>query len=347
VQSDAEPTATEEAGIARFLSLVSEMLLRSDFLLPLAAGQRQFRQDNYNMASAALLEDLFFDAFGMYLRENHPTIPWERRTGKELWDYGFDGLQMSHKETLTGGISVWWTAGDRIDGKWVPKAEYQTFSAKHPIVLVMSGCGAHAWTSDPAALPVTRRGRAAEARKGKFLGTLGARAITGDRQSSLGHTLVLASYSGVNTLEVEHVWTVPEWRELDFHELWPILGGPALGTRDLWVDRVYTDQSTGLASVADAAVGARLTLEAAPLLPGIYVIPSSDMQDVPMVANNRAHSVDQATVNALLDRARRNGRYIPFPTWFAHFAEAPPPNLYGRQRAQYEELFAARRRGPV
>jgi hypothetical protein len=155
---------------------------------------------------------------------------------------------------------------------------------------------------------------------------------------------VLASYSGLDTLEVEHVWTASEWSSLGFHDLWPLLGGPALSTRDLWVDRFYADQSTGLAAVADAAVGAHLTLDAAPLLPGIYVIPSSDMHDVPMVANNRAHSVDQATVNALLDRARHNDRYIPFPSWFAHFAEAPPPNLYGRQRAQYEELFAARQR---
>ena len=68
------------------------MLERSDYLLPIAAGQRQFRQDNYNMASAALLEDLFFDALGMFVRENHPQVALERRTGKELWDYGVNGL---------------------------------------------------------------------------------------------------------------------------------------------------------------------------------------------------------------------------------------------------------------
>lgn len=51
-----DPTAiTEQVGIAKFLGLVGEMLSRSDFLLPLAAGQRQFRQDNYSMASAAFV----------------------------------------------------------------------------------------------------------------------------------------------------------------------------------------------------------------------------------------------------------------------------------------------------
>lgn len=135
-----------------------------------------------------------------------------------------------------------------------------------------------------------------------------------------------------------------EWSGLSFQDLWPELGGPSLGTRDLWVDRAYSAPNVGLADVAAAAVGACVELAGEPLLPGIYVITTTDMQDVPMVANNRAHSLDPSAVHRLLDSARRNSRYLMFPTWFAHFADAPPPNLYGRQRVQYEELFAARRR---
>lgn len=197
---------TEQEGIAKFLGLVGEMLARSDFLLPLAAGQRQFRQDNYNMASAALLEDLFFDAFGMYLRENHPTVSFVRRTGKELWDYGFEGLQLSHKETLQRGIAVWWTAGDRLDGRYVPKPEYQTFTAKHPIVLVLSGCGAVSWTSASLGIAIDRLDGSVEPRTGTFLGPLGIRAIDGSRDKSMKHALVLAKTVGDATLEVEQVW---------------------------------------------------------------------------------------------------------------------------------------------
>ena len=149
VTDELRPEVPEIVRIGRFLELVTEMLERSDYLLPVAAGQRQFRQDNYNMASSALLEDLFFDALGMFVRENHPRVTLERRTGKELWDYGVDGLLLSHKESVSKTISVWWTAGDRPgDSKaYVPKPELQTFTADHPIVMVYSGCPAFDWTS--------------------------------------------------------------------------------------------------------------------------------------------------------------------------------------------------------
>jgi len=330
--------------VSRFLLLVTEMLRRPDFLLPLAAGQRQFRDDNYNMASAALLEDLFFDAFGMYLRENHPTLGWARRRGSELWDYRFDGLPMSHKETLTGGIAVWWTAGERQDGRWTPRPEYRTYSSPHPVVLVLAGTGAADWTSDDQSVAVRRRGRQPSARTGRLLGTLGGLAIAGRRETATKHNLVLAAYDQPGRIVVEDVWAPDQWAQKDFHDLWPALGGPSLNTRDLWVDYAYAVGHNGLGPVANASRGVTLTLTGAPLAPGVYVILSSEMHDVPMVANNRAHSVETGTVTTLLDQARRAGRYVPFPMWFAHFAVSAPPNLYGQQRAQYEELFAARRR---
>lgn len=338
-------TPNEEQKIDRFLGLVGEMLERSDYLLPLAAGQRQFRQDNYNMASAALLEDLFFDALGMFVRENHPRVALERRTGRELWDYGFDGLLLSHKETLSGAISVWWTAGDRPDGKnYVPKPEYRSFSAAHPIVMVYSGCASFSWTSHHRAMGAPRIGMGPAPRTGKMLGTLGSRAITGEGDRSAVHSLVLARQSTDGTLLVEQVWRPDDWSSLTFNDLWPLLGGPGIGERDLWVDRTYAGNSQGLASVAELAVGAELVPDGDVLLPGIYVMPTSEMQDVPMVANNRAHSVHPDYAREMLLNARVSGRYVAFPSWFAHYAVSQPPNLYAKQREQYEALFAARRR---
>jgi hypothetical protein len=321
------------------------MLRRPDFLLPLAAGQRQFRDDNYNMASAALLEDLFYDAFGMYLRENYPTLKWLRRDGKELWDYEFDGLKLSHKETLTGDIAVWWTAGDKLNGQWVPRPEFQTYSSPHPIVVVVANTGRSAWTSSDASIAIQRRGKQPSPRTGRMLGTLGGLAIARKRDEAIKHTLVLGAYDQVDSILVENVWTPDEWATADFHDLWPLLGGPDLNARDLWVDRAYATRHMGLCSVVPVAQGTRLTLTDHPLAPGIYVILSSEIQDIPLVANNRAHSFEGGTAAGLLDRARRAGRYLPFPMWFAHFAASTPPNLYAQQRAQYEDLFAARRRG--
>lgn len=332
--------------IGRFLDLVREMFERSDYLLPVAAGQRQFRQDNYNMASAALLEDLFFDALGMFVRENHPQVKLERRTGKELWDYGVDGLRLSHKESLSTTISVWWTAGDRAsDSKaYVPKPELRTFTADHPIVMVYTGCGAFDWMSTSKALTTAQIGGDPLPRRGRMVGSLGSRAIAGQAARSGTNTLVLAQRVSPDRLFVERVWRPDEWADLTFDDLWPTLGGPGIGERDLWLDRSYADGRTGLAPVARLAQGSDLHLAADVLLPGIYVIPASAMQDVPMVANNRAHSFEDAATKTLLLSARAAGLYAAFPTWFAHFAVAQPPNLYAKQREQYEALFAARRR---
>lgn len=340
------PIDAEMLHIARFLELVREMFERSDYLLPVAAGQRQFRQDNYNMASAALLEDLFFDALGMFVRENHPRVALERRTGKELWDYGVDGLRLSHKESLSTTISVWWTAGDRVgDSKaYVPKPELRTFSAEHAIVLVYSGCISFDWSSESKGLSTPQLSGELLQRRGRMLGSLGTRAIAGQADKSAASSLVLADQIAPNRLRVERVWRPDEWSGLTFDDLWPTLGGPGIGTRDLWLDRAYADGKRGLGPVARLAEGAELELTDDVLLPGVYVIPAAAMQDVPMVANNRAHSLEDGATKMRLVNARNDGLFTPFPAWFAHFAVAQPPNLYAKQREQYEALFAARRR---
>jgi hypothetical protein len=50
----------------RFVAAVRAMLARPDYLIPLAAAERQFRDHYYGLNSAALLEDLFFDALGTF-----------------------------------------------------------------------------------------------------------------------------------------------------------------------------------------------------------------------------------------------------------------------------------------
>jgi hypothetical protein len=346
VTVELSPEIPEIVRIGRFLELVTEMLERSDYLLPIAAGQRQFRQDNYNMASSALLEDLFFDALGMFVRENHPRMPLERRRGKELWDYGVDGLRLSHKESVSTTISVWWTAGDRVGSSkaYVPKPELETFNADYPIVMVYSGCSAFGWVSTSPGLTVDRLGGDVSPRRGKIIGSLGSRAIADKAAGSGSSTLVLARRDRPNRLVVERVWRPDTWYKLSFDELWPVLGGPGIGERDLWLDRSYADGKMGLGSVTRLAEGAELDVAADVLLPGIYVIPASAMTNVPMVANNRAHSFQDEAARGLLLGARDAGLYVGFPTWFAHFAASQPPNLYAKQREQYEALFAARRR---
>ena len=329
----------ETEGINLFLHYVSNMLERADFLIPLAAAQRQFREDNYQMASAAQLEDLFHDALGMYLRENHPRVNLRRRTGNELWDYGVGDARLSHKESQSPDFAVWWTGGDQLEGKYVPKRE--TWNYEHSIVFVYTGVtGTLGWRLEPSA----RDGGLLAGLAGTFSGSLGLNAIKRRPLKEGRDALVLTMPVGPARMRVERVWPAGTWERLSFHDLWPELGGPDLSARDLWLDLQPKHGKTGVGPLGDRVEGSVLSLTAEPMLPGIYVFPREDLGAIPLIANNRAHSAAPDFVLSLMDEARRNGRYVPLPLWFAHFAASEPPNLYGRQRAQFESLFAPRTR---
>ena len=114
----------------RFIHAVQGMLARPDYLIPIAAAERQFRDHYYGLNSAALLEDLFFDALGNFLRQTEPKTPLMRPpTGQKGWDYAFDGLQISHKvsQNLTE-IAALWDA---------TKRGVTTWSFDDPIVYVL------------------------------------------------------------------------------------------------------------------------------------------------------------------------------------------------------------------
>jgi hypothetical protein len=331
--------SNEAEGIELFLNYVSNMLERADFLIPLVAGQRQFREDNYQMASAAQLEDLFHDALGMFLRENHPRVHLNRRSGNELWDYGVGGVRLSHKESQSTDFAVWWTGGDLVDGKYVPRRA--TWDYDHPIVFVYTALqGSLAWRVEQ---PGTEDSLMAGL-SGTFSGSLGLRSIKGSGLPRGSNALVLTTPTSASSMLVNKVWPAGTWEDLDFHAMWPELGGPGLSLRDLWLDRQPQNGRTGLGPHAAQAEGAKIRLVEKPLLPGIYVFQYEELQGIPLVANNRAHSASPDFVQGLMRRARSEDRYVPLPLWFAHFADSTPPNLYGQQRAQFEALFAPRSR---
>jgi hypothetical protein len=285
--------------------------------------------DSYQMASAAQLEDLFFDAFGMFLRENYPMEALGRRTGKELWDYDFNGLRLSHKETLSRGVAVWWTAGDKQHGRYSPKPDKTHYTSPHPIVLIYAGR-----QQTPYTMVQAMSGE--EIDGGPLLGTLGTLAVA--KAALRNCRLILATRSESHQLLIDEVWEPGSWEGLGFHDMWPRMGGPELGVRDLWVERGAKSKSY--------APGASdlIRLPEDHLASGLYVLKTDDLKNVPLVANNRAHSFESAHSDAAMRSARREGRYLPFPMWFSYFAETPPPNLYAQQRAQYERLLAARQR---
>lgn len=311
------------------------MLMRPDFLLPLAAAQRQFRTDNYQMGSAALLEDLFFDALGTYLRENAPQEKFERRQGREPWDYEFFGEKFSHKENTSLTFTAFWEPGSRDPqtNRYVPRTP--TYDFPHPIVLVFSG-GATAFRYTCAALA----NRAGAPRSGRLL-PLGPMVVAG-RPLPNGR-LVLAERQDRGVL-VHHLWAPDKWPDLDFLDLWPALGGGDLLAKDLWIDKTFQSKAGLFDQNGEQDPPIPLALIDAAWPSGVYLLEADTLQAAPLEANNKAHSVTTEFVGAAMKSATDAGLFVPMPLWFSIFADTTPPNLYSTQRREYEAIFAARRK---
>jgi hypothetical protein len=77
--------------------------------------------------------------------------------------------------------------------------------------------------------------------------------------------------------------------------------------------------------------------------PGISLMPTSDLQNVPVKSNNRAVLIKAATVKTKMSNARSNGYFVPMPLWFRIYAGARPPDLFLIQRAEFDAMFSPTR----
>lgn len=325
-----EPEASQ-----KFLSLVREMLHRPDYLLPLAAAQRQFRASNYQMGSASLLEDLFFDALGSYVLENYPRMGIERRQGKETWDYRVFNQDYSHKECLVPSFTISWEPGALDeDGKRIPR--WESFDYPCPIVLIYSGSeGPAVWHCHPEATLDSISGRAEP---------LSAFALKERKRVKDGSPLLLVKPS-TEGLEVSGYLEPNRWPKMTFQELWSFIGGAHSMSKDLWVDYPYKSGTKGfqeslLKTSEDGSVHLQFDRERLPS--GLYLLQTSNLKNLPLVANNKAHFTTHERTTAEMRRAITQERYVPMPLWFTYFADTTPPNLYSIQRREYEAMFAAR-----
>jgi hypothetical protein len=221
----------------------------------------------------------------------------------------------------------------------------QEFNSQHPVVLIYSGREAMPWSAPmPAGIQTeTLLLEQGSGLSGVLAGSLGTLAIAKQQSQAAGNALVMASHHLIDELIVEQVWKPGEWEELGFHELWRYVGGEGLARRDLWIDRAGRNGSM-LSQFKQLSAGIAIKLTEQPLLPGVYALATHQLQSVPMIANNRAHSASPEFLEVAMRESRKAGLYRPFPAWFAHFVSSAPPNLYVQQRAQYEALFAARQR---
>lgn len=312
-----------------FVRSVKSMLARADYLLPLAAAERQFRDHYYGLNSAALLEDLFFDALGHFLRETDPTHRLSRPpTGQKGWDYAFDGLEISHKV----GQNV-----SEIAALWdVTKADQLTWSFEEPIVYVLG-------RNNPAG------GVRLSVDDGPHI-ALRAVSELGKLPLSRGTSVAIVNWPAngigarlLDVVEVDPGESVPS--RLPFDRIWNRVAEhirAGLPANELDVLAAGTPASAAaLRAVRRDRGGTEVQLNV-DFRGGVYFFARELLQDLPVSKNNRALLISTATVRELLATAKLSGFFAPMPIWYWLYAMDRPPDMYSAQRAEYDALFSAR-----
>lgn len=330
VDAVSDENATD-AGIDRFLRMTVDMLWRDEFLFPYLWAQRQYRDDQYQMASAAQLEDLFFDTLGAFVRQHVPGEVFHRRQGKEPWDYAFAGQQFSHKEGKTPSLTAIWQPGI---GQGNKEPIYETWEFQHPVVFVYTPKAVKcSWR---ATLPTD--GAESQELTGYCM-PVSHDALT---LKSNADAMVLFASLENRLLTVSQMWTRAEWDGLSVHDLRALAGNPREPFADFWLDQ--TRKTTGLGSLPrnEIKFPVTLALDSQPLMPGLYLLTPPELSNLPLESNNKAHYLSRKTLKPAMEAARSAGRYIPLPLWSMEFADVTPPNLYAQQRKRYDEFMAAR-----
>jgi hypothetical protein len=163
------------------------------------------------------------------------------------------------------------------------------------------------------------------------------------RARAVNATVILGEmYDGV--LTVESAWPREDWEQLTVHDVRALVGGSRLLTAGLWLVETPTGLHRRGLDPASLLTPYELATGAVPPMPGIYVFETSELQDVRLECNNKAHYLSGDFVRRLMLDAARRGRYVPVPMWPAIYADLTPPNLYQVQKERFDELFRARRR---
>jgi hypothetical protein len=300
---------------------IATMLARPEYCLSLTAAEMQYRRHYYRLNAAALLEDLFFDALGNFLRQTKPSVILNRApAGVSGWDYEYGGMEVSHKVSLDTGFAVHWDA-TRTATAW---------SSTRPLVLA---CGGY--------------------RLKRFSISTGGRnfrvSTLPDAGRPVAPTPDLVTGTGLCVVD----WppgskaTVVDYRsaassdlnaELSFQSVWSTVaeriasGAPANHIEVLKIETPGFPPTLAEADVSGVE-----------LRSGFYVLPRSELQDLAVRVNNRSgRIIPRETGMRLIASAVRQNLFVPMPTWYRAYADDRPPDLYTVQRAEYDQRFHAR-----
>jgi hypothetical protein len=309
-------TTRDAVTLADLASLLREMGRRPEFHFPIVAAQRQFRERYYGLLSAAMLEDLYFDALAHFISTHRPDLQLRRPPrGEKGWDYSLNGLNVSHKVSKGGPqeIAVLWDA---------TRTDLTTYNYGSSISLATS-------TYKPISITI-------EVDKGP---ALSGRPISASSKVKNGDVLLLINWPESTDGEILHRWTISVGANLcetvSFKSVWSeVARALATGVPANHLELVLVSDKH------QQLIGATRVRLSHPCRPGLYLIPQSLLTQVPVVTNNRAVLIDRNLVATFMSSAIEASLFVPMSIWFNAYAGDRPPDLYLAQRSSFDLVFS-------
>lgn len=292
------------------------MASRPEFHHPIVAAQRQFRERYYGLSSAAMLEDLFVDAFASYLRSHEPSFRFSRPPrGEKGYDYEFEGERWSHKVSKEGPIA--------IAALWDATRQDSTWTFDTPIALSAGGYSAKSL-------------KLQSVEDGAALNSIPVRPDIRVEEGTLGGLVHWHPIAGIRFL---NIWELPASESIEhslpFETLWSeVVRAIGNGCRSNEIELLLFK---GSSSIND---NEKYRQVSEVFRPGTYLFDQSKLVDIEVVHNNRAILVPKAFVAMLMNEAILESNFVPMTNWFACYAGGNPPDLYLAQRAEFDKRFS-------
>jgi hypothetical protein len=311
--------------IQPFVELMAQMFSRREFHFPLIAAQMQYRTRYYGLASAAMLEDLYFDALTHYVSTFEPTSLLTRPPrGEKGYDYEYNDIRISHKVSKNGPIEIaaLWDA---------TRTDVKTWTFETAISLTNSNYS-------PKKITLKTSKGAIDSLGAQKLACIPA-AVAGPLRG--GEVVALVSWPIGSQFKVHKTWVIDSIGKLSeclaFQEVWREV---AIAERGLVPANEIELLVFSPGSQIWLTEGMELTAAEGLYRPGMYFFATPELVGVPIVPNNRGLLVPKKFIADLMVKSIASSQFVPLSNWFMSYAGSNPPDLYIAQKQDFDLYFS-------